>query len=329
MEIPKWAALSDILSENIEKFQSFFWWKSRNGSANWLLTKPRATCFNPSFDGNPEMGRLWFQRRSASIFVSILLLMEIPKWESMFQGRGKWKRGFNPSFDGNPEMGNRFTGVLNPSLSFNPSFDGNPEMGDTQDEFDVLEYAVSILLLMEIPKWDSSPNGFADSGNGFQSFFWWKSRNGCNWVLPSAFAYDGFNPSFDGNPEMGFRLPYLSGPHLPVSILLLMEIPKWGVHRGIERRRKAGFNPSFDGNPEMGRPRSNRPGDSLMFQSFFWWKSRNGMGIPSQKLRTFLVSILLLMEIPKWDLPIISSSSLNIMFQSFFWWKSRNGNGWS
>ena len=73
---------------------------------------------------------------------------------------------------------------------------------------------------MEIPKWaDMAKTG--------------------EWVA------DRFNPSFDGNPEMGVRVYLVPGFHKP------------------------GFNPSFDGNPEMGSTRDYQRPVGFAFQSFF------------------------------------------------------------
>jgi len=44
------------------------------------------TRFNPSFDGNPEMGMYHSTRIATATPVSILLLMEIPKWVCCIQG---------------------------------------------------------------------------------------------------------------------------------------------------------------------------------------------------------------------------------------------------
>ena len=208
---------------------------------------------------------------------------------------------------------------------------------------------VSILLLMEIPKWVAGTWSARASMYLFQSFFWWKSRNGKN--------------VFEFWHWIGF-----------VSILLLMEIPKWVdvVFRVFpffipfqsffwwksrngrciwpqELLFELCFNPSFDGNPEMGTHNRQIGFQCDRFQSFFWWKSRNGHQIAAHSEFLELVSILLLMEIPKWanlsdfntckDLCFNPSFDGNpemgakyddakcggFVFQSFFWWKSRNG----
>ena len=134
-------------------FQSFFWWKSRNGKKKVPARPSDVDGFNPSFDGNPEMGTLqtlavssgrlfqsffWWKSRNGKAWlgqhlwetwVSILLLMEIPKWASLILG-----------VDAN-------------NFSFNHSFDGNPEMGCYRHPDQCRRSFVSILLLMEIPKW--------------------------------------------------------------------------------------------------------------------------------------------------------------------------------
>ena len=88
---------------------------------------------------------------------------------------------------------------------FNPSSDGNPKVVFCVSNPAKYFAAVSILLLMEIPKWYL--------GN--------KNENG-------------------------------RGKH--VSILLLMEIPKWfekGHHAFMSE--SVSFNPSSDGNPKVVR----------------------------------------------------------------------------
>jgi len=113
-------------------------------SKAWILVRVR---FNPSFDGNPEMGYLRRFRRFQPFGVSILLLMEIPKWDPRIIRNEKFEKRFNPSFDGNPEMGK----------------------AGTQPQITMV--LVSILLLMEIPKWDQQAGLCFGPANGFQSFF--------------------------------------------------------------------------------------------------------------------------------------------------------------
>ena len=55
--------------------------------------------------------------------------MEIPKWEEQVGAKAERNGGFNPSFDGNPKVGVVSWG------------------------FSIFVENVSILLLMEIPKW--------------------------------------------------------------------------------------------------------------------------------------------------------------------------------
>ena len=154
MEIPKWAYIFITIALLWASFQSFFWWKSRNGIMKSLSRPIAQTCFNPSFDGNPEMGRGHSSQNHFSQRVSILLLMEIPKWDLDLRYIHRVKTQFQSFF-----WWKSRNGLLAPDrlglrcICFNPSFDGNPEMGM------FLWYFPSGLIV-------------------FQSFFWWKSRNG-------------------------------------------------------------------------------------------------------------------------------------------------------
>ena len=77
------------------------------------------------------MGVIGLLRQVVRKLVSILLLMEIPKWAVPFRVSTTDFSGFNPSFDGNPEMGGKHPNTIH------------------------VAFKVSILLLMEIPKWAS------------------------------------------------------------------------------------------------------------------------------------------------------------------------------
>ena len=212
MEIPKWDWKLFWGWTIRSAFQSFFWWKSRNGRHGPFAPSRKKTGFNPSFDGNPEMGYLDRHKRIYLAMVSILLLMEIPKWVIVRVTASFPVYCFNPSFDGNPEMGLTYCFINSIDwFSFNPSFDGNPEMGWLPADRGQTAYQVSILLLMEIPKWE------------------WALEQHKNWqtfvsilllmeipkwdVFTSASVARGvsFNPSFDGNPEMGLIFRNRSG----------------------------------------------------------------------------------------------------------------------
>ena len=197
------------------------WWQSKN----WVTD--RIWSFNPSSDGNPKVVlngscrfEFWFMFQSffwwksqsgkdttddsnTNHVVSILLLMEIPKWFS------------------------RKCPVCAMRWSFNPSSDGNPKVVVTLNTRNWYMTFVSILLLMEIPKWSYwivgflfinllfqsffwwksqsglwTPRYLAGTQIRFQSFFWWKSQSGVTFSVASKMSPSGFNPSSDGNPKV-------------------------------------------------------------------------------------------------------------------------------
>ncbi len=110
-------------------FQSFFYWKCRNGA----LSRPQKRLGEP---------------------VSILLLLEMPQWLEVIAKCRFGYRRFNPSFTGNAAMAEKHGGLL-----------------------DILSN-VSILLLLEMPQWHKNFILNQIIRNAFQSFFYWKCRNG-------------------------------------------------------------------------------------------------------------------------------------------------------
>ncbi len=113
--------------------------------------------------------------------------------------------------------------------------------------------------------------------------------------------------------------------HDPVSILLLLEMPQWPRNDLLQAVNFCSFNPSFTGNAAMAQKTHIMTIENFQFQSFFYWKCRNGQqwdckpGIPN------LVSILLLLEMPQWQPDVADAMPPMDKFQSFFYWKCRNG----
>ncbi len=101
---------------------------------------------------------------------------------------------------------------------------------------------------------------FASRQKKFQSFFYWKCRNGILMENDEWCFEFGFNPSFTGNAAMARHTRSELKPLQIVSILLLLEMPQWLVVLEIAFALLE------------------------MFQSFFYWKCRNGLE-KSERLR--------------------------------------------
>ncbi len=68
--------------EEILKFQSFFYWKCRNGQDETGLKYRAKLRFNPSFTGNAAMAFFGSPWHHCRVHVSILLLLEMPQWHA-------------------------------------------------------------------------------------------------------------------------------------------------------------------------------------------------------------------------------------------------------
>ncbi len=186
------------------------------------------------------------------------------------------ENSFNPSFTGNAAMAPRIADHgptakrvsillllempqwhyykapgLSQSAGFNPSFTGNAAMAYFGPGHDSLSCRVSILLLLEMPQWrefSGKPFGYIPM---FQSFFYWKCRNGAKRAGDS--------------PLM-----------IMVSILLLLEMPQWPTLPAFRAPLLRCFNPSFTGNAAMAKDPQCCYEIVYGFQSFFYWKCRNG-----------------------------------------------------
>ncbi len=112
-----------------QEFQSFFYWKCRNGFMRWCGEEDITFSFNPSFTGNAAMAGRSAKARRAGIW---------------FQSFFYWKCRNGPQ---------RPKKTRWQVLSFNPSFTGNAAMAMQVSEQLLLIYFVSILLLLEMPQW--------------------------------------------------------------------------------------------------------------------------------------------------------------------------------
>ncbi len=142
------------------------------------------------------------------------------------------------------------TRIRETAWCFNPSFTGNaamaPSSGGILERIEIVSIllllempqwppvlfiprstaSVSILLLLEMPQWRRCVAVLGDSFTVFQSFFYWKCRNGTH------YRFERFLQLF-------------------VSILLLLEMPQWLVRELGDTTDGPGFNPSFTGNAAM------------------------------------------------------------------------------
>ncbi len=124
------AADAEALAIWVAQFQSFFYWKCRNGRlpmwrGHWCII-----CFNPSFTGNAAMASASNSMLRVSMVVSILLLLEMPQWHAVRFPQMRIPVRFNPSFTGNAAMAFAPPTDLDFSGSFNPSFTGNAAMAN-------------------------------------------------------------------------------------------------------------------------------------------------------------------------------------------------------
>ncbi len=135
---------------------------------------------------------------------------------------------------------------------------------------------VSILLLLEMPQWPGCAPMKPRRLFWFQSFFYWKCRNGPGLGRQSVVRRHRFNPSFTGNAAMAYAHwlvllaglrsfnPSFTGNAAMANQTIFPRIPL------------PSFNPSFTGNAAMASENCSRVSNFLMFQSFFYWKCRNG-----------------------------------------------------
>ncbi len=135
-------------------FQSFFYWKCRNGQDETGLKYRAKLRFNPSFTGNAAMAGEVVVRIVKPNIVSILLLLEMPQWP---------KANYSVCYQ---------------RSCFNPSFTGNAAMALRPKRLGAFSKIVSILLLLEMPQWHLLLECQAEKERAFQSFFYWKCRNG-------------------------------------------------------------------------------------------------------------------------------------------------------
>ena len=135
-----------------------------------------------------------------------------------------------------------------------------------------------------------------------------------------------------------------------VSILLLLELPWWQGNDAVYRRQIKRFNPSFTGIALVAGSDRYYRARGFTFQSFFYWNCLGGQnsidiyarwdvgfnpsftGIAlvasifffNQQLKT-KVSILLLLELPWWQIGTSLDAGMEVMFQSFFYWNCLGG----
>ncbi len=159
---------------------------------------------------------------------------------------------------------------------FNPSFTGNAAMAPSSARRSANCLPVSILLLLEMPQWPQGRLFGSRESRVFQSFFYWKCRNGTTNLIMSNLK-DLFQSFFYWKCRNGNTTGSVFARFFNVSILLLLEMPQWHLFNQIVSHNQKSFNPSFTGNAAMAKATDNETVEALKFQSFFYWKCRNGM----------------------------------------------------
>jgi len=106
-----------------------------------------------------------------------------------------------------------------------------------------------------------------------------------------------------------------------VSILILLEVPLQPDTKGFPPVVGQSFNPYFTGSTTSTFLTSSEPHILSGFQSLFYWKYHFNPAFINWVLSMYLVSILILLEVPLQHVAVGLYMTSSIMFQSLFYWK--------
>ena len=206
--------------------------------------------------------------------------------------------------------------------------------------------SVSILVFLEVPLQLIKGVKLEDIKLRFQSLFFWKSRFNFE-LLSWGLIFVEFQSLFFWKSRFNHFFTSLIISTSSVSILVFLEVPLQldGLVSGIGDY--ISFNPCFSGSPASTKVLVFIFVGSVMFQSLFFWKSRFNIITLPVLLMSYIVSILVFLEVPLQPYKISSvrlthfcfnpcfsgspASTNNgrkrtvggVQFQSLFFWKSR------